>query len=152
MNSNITLSRASLEHINGMVHVSKESLSIPWSYTSFEEEFSNKTARYVVALDGQNVVGFAGIWIIAGEGDITNIAVLKEYRGMGIASSMMKELFSICLNEGADSITLEVRASNIPAQKLYEKFNFKCEGIRKGFYSDNKEDALIMWNRNIKAF
>lgn len=87
------------------------------------------------------------MWIIAGEGDITNIAVTPKYRKHGIASNLLIKLFEVCKTFNCGDITLEVRASNIPAQNLYKKFNFKEEGMRKGYYSDNGEDAIIMWKR-----
>lgn len=140
---------ASKNHINDMVRISEESLSIPWSFQSFEEEFRNKFSRYVVALYDDKVIGFGGVWIIVGEGNITNIAVSPKYRGSGIGSAIVRELISLCLKENGTAITLEVRSSNITAQNLYRKFGFEVEGIRKGYYSNNKEDALLMWNRSL---
>lgn len=143
---------ASKNHINDMVKISEESLAIPWSFQFFEEEFKNKFSRYVVALCDDKVVGFGGCWIIVGEGNITNIAVSPEYRGKGIGSAIVKELLRICHKENGTAITLEVRRSNIIAQNLYKKFGFEVEGIRKGYYANNKEDALLMWNRSLESF
>lgn len=143
---------ASKNHINDMVKISEESLSIPWSFQSFEEEFRNKFSRYVVALHDDKVIGFGGVWIIVGEGNITNIAVSPEYRGNGIGSAIVKDLIRLCNKENGTAMTLEVRSSNINAQNLYKKFGFKVEGIRKGYYANNKEDALIMWNRSLENY
>ncbi|MBP3916631.1 MULTISPECIES: ribosomal protein S18-alanine N-acetyltransferase [unclassified Clostridium] len=136
-------------HANGVYELSKECFAIPWTLESINNELNNPLAKYVIAQDLSTgkVVGFVGVWIIAGEGDITNIAVSSKYRKQGIASNLLIKLFDVCKTFNCEDITLEVRASNIPAQNLYKKFNFKEEGIRKGYYSDNGEDAIIMWKR-----
>jgi len=103
---------------------------------------------YMVAVKDGLVVGFAGMWIILDEAHITNIAVHPEYRGFGIGTMLMESLISICKIENVIGITLEVRVSNQRAINLYKKFGFVEEGIRKAYYEDNKEDALIMWKRN----
>ena len=89
------------------------------------------------------------MWIIAGEGNITNIAVDADFKRVGIGYNLLSALFDICKKENCPDITLEVRVSNIAAQKLYEKAGFINEGIRKKYYEDNGEDAMIMWKRNI---
>ena len=136
-------------HANGVYELSKECFAIPWTLESINNELNNPLAKYVIAQDLSTgeVVGFVGVWIIAGEGDITNIAVSSKYRKLGIASNLLIKLFDVCKTFNCEDLTLEVRASNIPAQNLYKKFNFKEEGIRKGYYSDNGEDAIIMWKR-----
>ena len=136
-------------HANGVYELCKECFAIPWTLESINNELNNPLAKYVIAQDLSTgeVVGFVGVWIIAGEGDITNIAVSSKYRKLGIASNLLIKLFDVCKTFNCEDITLEVRASNIPAQNLYKKFNFKEEGIRKGYYSDNGEDAIIMWKR-----
>ena len=136
-------------HANGVYELSKECFAIPWTLESINNELNNPLAKYVIAQDLSTgeVVGFVGVWIIAGEGDITNIAVSSKYRKLGIASNLLIKLFDVCKTFNCEDITLEVRASNIPAQNLYKKFNFKEEGISKGYYSDNGDDAIIMWKR-----
>ena len=136
-------------HAKGVYELSKECFAIPWTLDSINNELNNPLAKYVIAQDLSTgeVVGFVGVWIIAGEGDITNIAVSSKYRKLGIASNLLIKLFDVCKTFNCEDITLEVRDSNIPAQNLYKKFNFKEEGIRKGYYSDNGEDAIIMWKR-----
>ena len=136
-------------HVKGVYELSEECFAIPWTLESINNELNNPLAKYVIAQDLSTgeVVGFVGVWIIAGEGDITNIAVTPKYRKHGIASNLLIKLFEVCKTFNCGDITLEVRASNIPAQNLYKKFNFKEEGMRKGYYSDNGEDAIIMWKR-----
>lgn len=136
------------QYIDGILKVSMMSFPITWSKESFETELSNRYARYVVAVKDGNVVGFGGMWIIIDEAHITNIAVHPEYRGMGIGSMIMDSLISICSLEGVVGMTLEVRVSNQRAKNLYKKFGFIEEGIRKSYYEDNKEDAVIMWKRD----
>lgn len=136
-------------HAKDVYELSKECFAIPWTLDSINNELNNPLAKYVIAedLSTGEVVGFVGVWIVAGEGDITNIAVNPKYRKCGIASNLLIKLFEVCKTFNCEDITLEVRASNIPAQNLYKKFKFKEEGIRKGYYSDNGEDAIIMWKR-----
>ena len=136
-------------HINGVYELSKECFAIPWTLDSISNELNNPLAKYVIAQDLSTgeVIGFVGVWIIAGEGDITNIAVSPKYRKKGIASNLLIKLFEMCKTFNCEDITLEVRASNTVAQNLYRKYGFKMGGIRKEYYSDNKEDAIIMWNQ-----
>lgn len=136
-------------HISGVFDVSTLSLPEAWSIDSIEKELSNKLAKYIVALDNDKVIGFVGMWIVFDEGDITNIAVHPDYRKRGIGDLLIDNLTSFCRENNINSLTLEVRESNIPAQRLYEKHEFKEEGIRKNFYDNPKENAIIMWKHNI---
>lgn len=136
-------------HVEGVFEVSKLSLSETWNMESIERELSNKLAKYFVALDGDKVIGFIGMWIILDEGDITNIAVHPNYRKQGIGNLLINRLVSLCKESNINSLTLEVREGNIPAQNLYKKHKFKEEGLRKNFYDNPKENAIIMWRHNI---
>lgn len=137
-------------HVEEISKINSLSFHTPWSKESILRELDNKFARYVVAVKDKVVIGYGGIWIIVDEGHITNIAVHPEYRGIGAGDIIVDALIEICKLEGVDAVTLEVRRSNIPARRLYEKHGFIAEAIRKGYYQDTKEDAVIMWNRNIK--
>lgn len=136
-------------HIEGVFEVSKLSLAEAWNIESIEKELSNKLAKYLVALDENKVIGFLGMWVVFDEGDITNIAVHPEYRKQGIGNLLMDNLITLCKENNINSLTLEVRQSNLPAQNLYKKHGFKEEGIRKNFYDNPKENAIIMWRHNI---
>jgi [ribosomal protein S18]-alanine N-acetyltransferase len=136
-------------YIEGVLNISMLSFPVSWSKTSMEEELDNKFARYVVAVMDNIVVGFGGMWVIIDEAHITNIAVHPEYRKLGIGSMLLEALIDICRLEDCSSMTLEVRKSNFKAQGLYSKYGFLQEGLRKGYYEDNKEDAIIMWKRNL---
>lgn len=135
-----------LEHMDEIMKVENLSFTIPWSRNAFEDEVTrNKFARYVAAKYGGKVVGYAGMWKVCDEGHITNIAVHPEYRNAGIGSLLLGRLVDIARAEGVARMTLEVREGNIAAQSLYMKFGFVSEGIRKSYYADNGENAIIMW-------
>jgi len=137
-----------LSDIEDILVVEKLSFSIPWSRDSFEKEIvDNNLATYLVAKVNEKAVGYIGMWKVLNEGHITNVAVHPEFRHQGIGDQLVSELLSLCEKENIDLVTLEVRKSNQNAIKLYEKHGFVAEGIRKAYYQDNKEDAIIMWKR-----
>ena len=120
--------------------------STPWSEQSFFEEITtNDIARYAVAAAGEQIIGYAGIWLVTDEGHITNVAVHPDFRRRGIARALVSSLIETSLNEGVDKFTLEVRASNKEAISLYKSLDFFECGIRREYYDDDGEDALIMW-------
>lgn len=121
-----------------------------WSKDSFMSELSNDLARYfsVFNTDGQ-LIGYCGCWQILEEAHITNIAVSPDYRRKHIGEALLTTIIDECYRNMAKYITLEVRVGNKPAIALYEKYGFKSLGVRKGYYQDNNEDALIMWTENI---
>ena len=125
------------------------SFSVPWSLTSLEKEITNPNASYIVVKLGEKIVGFGGIWVVFDEATVINIAVHPNYRGIHISDIIMENLINKAKSMGASSMTLEVRISNIPAIKLYEKYGFIIEGTRKNFYDNPKEDGHIMWKYNI---
>ena len=92
----------------------------------------------------QYIVGFSGIWMMAGEAHITNIAVRQEYRGRGLGEMLLIATIDLAIGLKASFMTLEVRVSNQAARKLYEKYGFKQTGLRRSYYLDNREDAVIM--------
>mgnify|MGYP005811059435 FL=1 len=101
-------------------------------------------AHYFIAREGDEIIGYAGFWNVSGEGDITNIAVDEKYRRKHIGSALLEALIKKAAALKLELLTLEVRRSNIAAQRLYAKYGFEEIGIRKGYYSNNREDALIM--------
>ena len=121
-----------------------------WSKESFLNELSNNLARYysVYANTGE-LVAYAGCWQILEEVHITNIAVSPDFRRQKIAERLVRQLIDDCYKNKAKYLTLEVRVSNIAAINLYKKYGFKSLGVRKGYYQNNNEDALIMWTENI---
>ena len=123
----------------------KEIFSTPWSRKSFESAMNDDNNIYIVVEKNEKIIAYCGIWIVADEGQINNVAVMKNERGHGVAYEMLSYAIEQSKKKGAQAFTLEVRKSNIAAYKLYEKFGFKNEGIRKNYYSNPKEDAIIMW-------
>lgn len=121
-----------------------------WSRDSYVAELNNKLAVYYAAknTDGE-LVAYIGIWNIVDESHITTIAVAEKYRRKHIAEALIAKMLEDCYNNFIKYITLEVRAGNESAIKLYEKFGFKSLGTRKGYYQDNGEDGLVMWTENI---
>lgn len=120
--------------------------STPWSRDSLLYELTeNPMATYVVAeLEGK-VVGYVGVWGIVDEGHITNVAVSPSHRQRNIGSLLIYHMLKATMQAGMVRHTLEVRAGNEPALALYRKFGFEAAGVRKGYYEDNGEDAIIMW-------
>jgi len=133
------------DHIEEIFEIEKLCFATPWTIESLKEELNNAIAKYLIAICDDKVIGYAGIWNIIDEGHITNIAVHPGYREHGVGDSLLDTLIEICNNNQIHSLTLEVRESNLKAQNLYKKHGFIVEGIRKKYYSDNNENALIMW-------
>lgn len=146
MINNLEIEEMKVDDIDGVFEVEKNCFEDYWSKDSFKKELSNNLAKYLVAKVDGKVVGYVGIWFVVDEGHITNVAVHENYRGKKIGDKLIKELVQVCKDNKIVSMTLEVRASNIVAQNLYRKYGFKMAGIRKEYYSNNKEDAIIMWN------
>ncbi|HHY97263.1 MAG TPA: ribosomal protein S18-alanine N-acetyltransferase [Firmicutes bacterium] len=138
------------EDLNDVVEIERLSFPTPWSrYAFLSELYQNSRSCYLVAeLDGR-VVGYVGTWLILDEAHITNLAVHPDFRKRGIAHSLMLLLFDICRSKQIRRMTLEVRATNFPAQRLYEKLGFVKVGVRRGYYHDNNEDAIIMWKEDL---
>ncbi|MBQ7450347.1 ribosomal protein S18-alanine N-acetyltransferase [bacterium] len=122
-----------------------------WSKESFFNELQNNIGYYLVAYEPttKTIVGYLGSWMIVDECHITNVAVDLRLRRQKIAEQLIVALINHCYEQFIKYITLEVRVSNIPAIALYEKFGFKSIGVRKKYYQDNNEDALIMFTENI---
>jgi len=122
------------------------SFSTPWSLEAFKAELKdNEYARYFcLELEGQ-VIGYMGLWFILDEGHITNIAITPNRRGQHLGEFLMRSVMERMVEQGMERMTLEVRVSNSPAQSLYKRLGFAIAGVRKGYYADTGEDAMIMW-------
>lgn len=132
------------DDISGVCMVEEECFSQPWSYNAFLTEYETENAVTLVAIEDMEVIGFVNARFLFDNADINNIAVTKGKRGRGVASLLLKKLFERAAQNDILTITLEVRQSNQPAIKLYEKFGFKTVGHRKDFYQSPTEDAFIM--------
>lgn len=119
--------------------------SKPWTKEDFKNSIQNRQNIYLVVEENNEVVAYCGLWGVAGEGQINNVAVKKTLRGRGIGFSMLSDLIEQGKKQGLEAFTLEVRVSNKSAIALYHKLGFKDAGVRKNFYEEPKEDALIMW-------
>lgn len=146
MNKQITLRKMVEEDIDQILIIENESFATPWSRESFENELTkNRFALYLVLEDEEVICGYCGVWIIVDEAHVTNIALLPNYRGKKLGETLLTEIMKIAKEKGAKTMTLEVRVSNHVAQSLYRKLGFQDGGIRKNYYTDNQEDALVMW-------
>nr|WP_272495876.1 ribosomal protein S18-alanine N-acetyltransferase [Bacillus pinisoli] len=122
------------------------SFTVPWSREAFYNELTNNPyASYVVMLEQNNVIGYCGLWVVLEEAHVTNIAVLPEYRGRKLGEALLNQAMELVKALGAQRLSLEVRVTNVVAQSLYRKLGFQDGGIRKNYYTDNGEDALVMW-------
>ncbi len=141
------------EDLDGVLWVEQSSFRTPWSRKLFEEEFRNpELSHYYIARCKEHVVGYMGFWLVQDEAHITNLAIHPGFRRQNYGDRLLCTTMSEALKLGAKRATLEVRASNKVAQKLYEKHGFKLAAIRKKYYSDNDEDALIMWHDDLDCF
>lgn len=137
--------RMTLKDAQQVHAIESRTFAMPWSLKSFEEEMTtNPCARYLVAEEDGRVIGYAGAWIVMDEGHLTNVAVDAPYRGRGVGAALLSALIAYASNLGAAYLTLEVRRSNLTAQRLYRRLGFVELGVRKRYYEDNGEDALLM--------
>ena len=137
----ITVRTAAKEDIPSLCALEEECFSSPWSATAFEDFFANGCSVCLVALNESKIIGYVGMNLILGDGEITNLAVTENFRRHGVGSLLIGEL---CKTQGAGRLLLDVRLSNTAARALYEKHGFTVDGIRKNFYSKPREDAVLM--------
>lgn len=134
------------DDLERIMKIEQVSFPTPWSPHAFLTELKeNEYARYFCLEKDEQVIGYMGLWFILEEGHITNVAIAREFRGQRFGEFLMRSVMEKMRSEGMERMTLEVRTSNFTAQRLYERLGFVLAGKRKGYYSDNQEDALIMW-------
>lgn len=134
------------EHfIDQVAAIEKVVHSAPWSERSFRNELSNQQSIFLVAIEGVNVVGYAGGWTVVDEFHFTNVAVSPEFRRKGTGRELVKRILELAKQAGMLCATLEVRIGNEPAIQLYANLGFERVAVRKKYYPDNHEDAVIMW-------
>ncbi len=134
-----------LDDLPAVHAIERASFSTPWPDDAYRSELrTNRLATYVVARAGDQVVGFAGLWLMVDEAHITTFAVDPAWRRRGIGEHLLVTLLDVSISRGAREATLEVRLSNVAARRLYEKYGFRPVGLRPRYYTDNGEDALIM--------
>lgn len=141
---NLILKQMEHEHLETLAELEKICFSQPWSYKSLEEELSNKTAHFFVALVDEEIAGYIGVYVVCESCFVTNVAVFPKYRRQGVATALIKMASLTADAMGTDFISLEVRKSNEPAVSLYRSLGFEEMGMRKNYYRNPTEDALIM--------
>lgn len=138
------IEKMTLGHLDDVYIIETECFSHPWSRQSLENELNNETSLFLVAKEENEVIGYIGMSIVIDEGYIFNVAVRESYRNMGVATALINELVTYGKKNNFCFITLEVRESNLPAISLYSKFGFIKAGERKDYYSNPKENAILM--------
>jgi ribosomal-protein-alanine N-acetyltransferase len=134
-----------IDDLDAVQAIERASFTSPWPPNAYRSELeSNRLATYLVARVGEDVVGYGGMWLMVDEGHITTFAVHPTWRRQRIGERLLLAFLDLASDRGAHEATLEVRLSNLPARRLYEKFGFRPVGLRPRYYSDNGEDALIM--------
>lgn len=149
--TDLHISIMSVEDLDAVYKIEQRIYPQPWSMNIFKSELERSDKRiYLIARIEGSVAGYAGLMIVDGEGHITNLAVDEPYRKRQIGTVLVLRLIEMARLRKVHWLTLEVRESNVAAQKLYEKFGFRRIGVRKGYYSDG-ETALIMWTSDIAS-
>lgn len=120
-----------------------------WSYGLLESGIHSPYDVYYVFEQEERILGYCNLRVLAGEGEVQRIAVWPDYRRLGVARKMMDAMVEFAMRERASAISLEVRESNAAARKLYEAYGFAAEAVRKGYYHNPTEDAIIMWKRDL---
>lgn len=140
--------RMTCEDLEEVALLEQKSFSDPWSINVYRQTLEIDGVIYLVSVEDNKIVSVCGVRNIVGVGEITNVMTDEAYRGRGLAYLTLQELIRCGKDIGVIDFTLEVRAGNTAAIRLYEKLGFESEGIRLGYYEHPKEDALIMWKRN----
>ena len=151
-NDRLEIFPMSASDIAAVVGIEKASFSTVWPSDAFYNELNaNKLAHYFVGRIRDRVVVYGGIWVVLEDSHVTTIAVDPAYRGKRFGEVMLLRLIDEALERGAAWMTLEVRESNVIAQRLYRKYGFTTVTMRRGYYSDDNESALVMWAGNLKS-
>lgn len=138
-----------IDDADAVAELESKIFAMPWSRKDFWREMRNELAEYVVGIFDGQVIAYAGAWVSFEQAEVMHVAVDENFRGQGVGTMLFGALIDAVKLRGAKSITLEVRPSNTAAIKLYENFGLRSVGRRPGYYLDNGEDAIIMWNTKI---
>jgi ribosomal-protein-alanine N-acetyltransferase len=146
------ITRMRVEHIPDVLRIEALCFASPWPRNAFRNELTeNKLAHYFIGCCGDEIVSYGGLWVILEDAHITTIAVDPTWQRQGLGERMLVRLIDEAIDLGASWITLEVRESNSAAQQLYQKYGFSIVNTRRAYYSDNDENALVMWAGNVKG-
>ncbi len=140
----ITLDRMTLDQVPQVYALERLCFTAPWDAAAYYGELRNPSAYYIVAHQGELVVGYGGMWVIEENAHVVTVAVRPETRRQGLGRRLMEALIAEARRRGALEMTLEVRVNNLPAQTLYRNMDFRVVGRRRDYYPDNGEDALVM--------
>jgi ribosomal-protein-alanine N-acetyltransferase len=141
----VQIDRMTLDDLEAVHEIEHEAFTTPWPDHAYQQELeTNRLAYYLVARYGDQVVGFGGLWMMVDEAHITTFAVRSTWRRQGVGERLLLALLDYARARRAIEATLEVRPTNFPARRLYEKYGFELVGVRPHYYSDDNEDALIM--------
>lgn len=138
------IERMTLEDIDQIMEIENQSFKEPWKFNDFADTLEYENIVFLVAKDDNNLVGYCGIYMSVDQADIANVAVSSLYRRKGIAQELINNILSIAKERSVKEVFLEVRLSNVKAISLYEKMGFVEIGLRKAYYANPKEDALLM--------
>ncbi|UOQ91814.1 ribosomal protein S18-alanine N-acetyltransferase [Halobacillus shinanisalinarum] len=143
----VTIRKMLPDDIDEVMAVEQATFAVPWTEETFLNEVNgeNPYAHYLIIEKNGAIFGYCGLWLIIDEAHVTNIAIHPDYRGQRYGEKLFRRSFEEAIEMGAIQLSLEVRVSNTAAQHLYRKFGLVPGGIRKKYYTDNGEDALVMW-------
>lgn len=148
----VEVTRMRRRHLRGVMAIERQVYPRPWSPSLFASEMSaGRTRCYLVALDGRNVIGYAGLISYGDEAHVTTIAVDPGYQRMKIGTRLLHDLITEAHRMGAQAVSLEVRVTNWGAQRMYGRFGFRPVGVRKNYYQETNEDAVVMWTDDIRT-
>jgi ribosomal-protein-alanine N-acetyltransferase len=145
------LRRLQLRDLNAIEQIEKRAYPTPWSRSMFASELAKPSSICLGSFDDERLAGYLIVSRYVDAWHVMNVAVDPDYRRRGIARTLLEELFGLTQDDGRRGYTLEVRVSNAGAIALYERLGFRSSGIRRGYYTDNREDALIMWRDSHSA-
>ena len=149
MLSTLRFEKLSEVHIPAILAIENEVNGAPWSERSFRNELDHRHGIFRVALEDGEVAGYGALWLVVDEAHVTNVAVAPARQRRGVGRRLMVELLRAARDAGMACSTLEVRAGNAAALHLYESLGFERSALRRGYYPDNKEDAVVMWRHRL---
>jgi len=142
----VNIRKMETDDVEQVIQVEEASFTQPWTPDIFYQETEkNKQAHYFVLEADSKIIGYVGAWIVLDEAQITNIVVLQAYRGLKLGEKLFRFILEYAKTMGVRLLSLEVRQTNLTAQRLYQKLGLQMGGIRKNYYTDNQEDAIVMW-------
>ncbi len=145
----VNLEPMKIDDLAEVIAIENQVFTVPWSYNIFLDELTQENRVYFVARVDKKIVGYVGLFFFSGEGHITTLAVDPLFQRRGLARLLLIKILTEAIERGLFQLSLEVRASNIVARHLYEKFGFEVAYVRQGYYTKPVEDALVMILKNL---